>query len=498
MTSFEPDQVLLGRYRIERTLGSGGMGIVLRAVHVDLDTHVAIKILHGEVAQNPEAASRFLREAQAASKLRSEFVARVTDFGRLADGQPFMVMELLEGEDFEAILRRGPLATTDAVDAVLHAAAALAEAHAAGIVHRDIKPSNLFRTERPDGSSCVKVLDFGISKVIDPLGDRGLTQTGRALGTPLYMSPEQLRSPKDVDARTDVWSLGVVLHEMLAGEPPFLADQIGELVVRILEGAPAALEASRDDVPAALGAIVRSCLEKDRTKRVAGMRELAELLAPYASSEGGLAVRRTSIVGQPRTSATPSASGGPRPAMVAAALGAAATLDASALDLGGAEPVARSRPEPALEASARSALHSAITDDTHSRSLVVPPPPAPARPLARWALLAGAAIVVGGLGLALAPRLRGEPTPAAGVDAARPPPREHPISTGAASAPSSDPTVSPASSGLPLAPASASAAAIASAAPHAPLAATGAPRPRSTANAAPTPITPRPSTTTLW
>jgi serine/threonine-protein kinase len=488
MESFEPDQVLLGKYRIERVLGRGGMGVVLSAVHVDLDTRVAIKILHGEGALTPEGAGRFLREAQAASKLRSEFVARVTDFGRLADGQPFMVMELLDGEDFETILQRGALSPTEAVDAVLQAGAALAEAHAVGIIHRDIKPANLFRATRPDGSPCVKVLDFGISKVVEKLTDRPLTQTGSALGTPLYMSPEQLRSPKDIDARTDVWSLGVVLYEMLTGTPPFLAEQLLELVARILEVTPPSVETVRPEVPLALATIVRRCLEKDREKRVPGMRELADLLAPFASSEGGLAARRSSIVGQPRTSGVPSEPQvvGVKPPVDVVRLAAAETMDASALDV-----------RPLAPASARTALHAGITEGERASDLEAPPLPG-ARPRARWAIVIGAAAALGLAGLVLSRSNRGahdDRDVAAAVDLGRRAAPDPAPGSSPPSPPSSDPIVIPAPSGLAVA--SATVAPSASAPPRSPGVVAGAPQPRATT--APTAhATARPAPTTLW
>lgn len=321
MTSIEPGRDLLGKYRVLGVIGRGGMGVVLRAVHVELDTRVAVKVLHASDATAPDVAGRFLREAQAASRLRSEFVARVTDYGRIDDGRPCMVMELLEGEDYQALLARGALPPADAVDAIVQAAAALAEAHAAGIVHRDVKPSNLFRTVRPDGSFCTKVLDFGISKVADPLSPQAITETGHVLGTPLYMSPEQVRSPREIDARTDVWSLGVVLYEMLAGAPPFQSDTMGQLFARILESEPPPLAARRPGVPSALAEIVHRCLEKDRDRRVASMRDLAELLAPFASHEGAMAARRAGVLA-PR---------GDEPSLASPSGGGTSSAEASAL-----------------------------------------------------------------------------------------------------------------------------------------------------------------------
>ncbi len=276
---------------------------MLEAVHLELDARVAVKILRGDVALSEEASARFLREAKAASLLRSEFVARVTDFGRIGVA-PFMVMELLDGEDLERVLASGPLAIEDAVDAVIQAAAGLAEAHAAGIVHRDIKPSNLFRTRRSDGSTCVKIVDFGISKVVRlPAGEgpssplRAITGDARVMGTPLYMSPEQVRSARDVDERTDVWSLAAVLYELITGEPPFLADDVAQLIARVLEQPPVRPEVIRRDVSAELSDVILRGLEKDREARTSTMGTFASELAPFGSAEGGIAARRASLPG---------------------------------------------------------------------------------------------------------------------------------------------------------------------------------------------------------
>ena len=200
------DSIIAGKYRVESTLGFGGMGVVLAARHLQLDERVAIKVLRDDVTVDAEHVARFLREAQAAVRLKSEHVARILDVGTLPDGKPYMVMELLEGLDLGRLLQdQGQLARPLAVDLVLQTCDALAEAHAIGIVHRDIKPTNLFITSRRDGSPLLKVLDFGISKA-QSTAELSLTQTSSMLGTPAYMSPEQMRSARNADARSDLWS----------------------------------------------------------------------------------------------------------------------------------------------------------------------------------------------------------------------------------------------------------------------------------------------------
>ena len=216
----QPGQVLLGKYRIERVLGVGGMGAVVLATHLQLEERVAIKFLLSSVARQPDMVERFLREGRTAIKIRSEHCVRVLDVGTLEGGQPYMVMEFMEGRDLDATIREsGPLPIADAVDFVLQAGEALAEAHALGTVHRNLKPANLFVTRRADGSPSIKVLDFGISKQAGAAGNMGMTSTQAVMGSPLYMSPEQMRSSKDVDARADIWALGTVLYEAIAGSP---------------------------------------------------------------------------------------------------------------------------------------------------------------------------------------------------------------------------------------------------------------------------------------
>jgi eukaryotic-like serine/threonine-protein kinase len=287
---------LAGKYRIDRILGVGGMGVVVGAHHVQLDERVAIKFLLPETVGNPETLARFLREARAAAKIKSEHVARVTDVGALGDGAPYMVMEYLEGSDLAVWIRQqGALAVEQAVDFILQASEAIAEAHAAGIVHRDLKPGNLFVTRQRDGALAIKVLDFGISKTTG-LGGSGLegsiTKTSALMGSPLYMSPEQMRSSKDVDARSDIWALGVILYELVSGAQPFKADTMPELVVQIMEQPPPPLHGRRSDLPLGLDAVVARCLEKDRGKRFESIGAMAIALLPYAPKRSKISVER--------------------------------------------------------------------------------------------------------------------------------------------------------------------------------------------------------------
>ena len=289
-------EILAGKYRIERILGAGGMGVVVAAHHLQLDERVAIKLMLPEVVANQEALSRFGREARAAVKIKSEHVARVLDVGSLPNGAPYMVMEYLEGIDLgDWLEQRGRLAIDQAVEFVLQACEAIAEAHALGIVHRDLKPRNLFVVRRADGLLSVKVLDFGISKATNLTGsgsDLGMTKTSAVMGSPLYMSPEQMLASRDADARSDIWSLGVILYELLTAALPFSADTMPELVAKILGTPPLVLRAQRPDAPPALETIINRCLEKDRGKRYQTVGELAVALVEFAPKRAKASVDR--------------------------------------------------------------------------------------------------------------------------------------------------------------------------------------------------------------
>jgi serine/threonine-protein kinase len=293
----QPGDVLLGKYRVERVIGVGGMGAVVAARHLQLEEQVAIKFLLPQMLAYEEIVQRFLREARAAIKIRSEHCVRVLDVGKLETGAPYMVMEYLEGEDLAALVEKHrPLPVADTVDWVLQAGEALAEAHALGIIHRDLKPANLFLTRRADGTPCVKVLDFGISKQTASGADAGVTKTQAVLGSPRYMSPEQMRSTKDVDARADVWALGAVVHELVAGEPPFDAETMTALCAAILQDAPRPMRATRPDTPPQLEAVVRGALEKDRDRRFQNIAQLAAALAPFGSPSARVSAERIARV----------------------------------------------------------------------------------------------------------------------------------------------------------------------------------------------------------
>ncbi|HKU44234.1 MAG TPA: protein kinase [Polyangiales bacterium] len=269
--------VIADKYRVDGVLGRGGMGVVLSARHLELGHRVAIKVLR---SNDPHAAERFLREAQTAVQLKGEHIVRVFDLGRLSAGSPYFVMELLEGEDLAQHLQRGPVPIETAVRYLLEICEALSEAHEAGVVHRDLKPANLFLVERGHAEPQLKVLDFGLSKWLQPDDSDalGITAKHDVMGSPLYMSPEQVRASRDVDARTDLWSLGVILYELVSGRLPFAAASTPAIAVRIATSPPEPLP---DDVPRELQAIILRCLQKDPAERYASVAAFASALREF-------------------------------------------------------------------------------------------------------------------------------------------------------------------------------------------------------------------------
>ena len=277
-----PGSVLAGKYRVERIIGQGGMGLVVEARHIALDERVALKFLLPEYAQHPEAATRFIREARAAAKIKSEHVARVSDVGNLDSGAPYMMMEFLEGADLSQTLEKlGVLPVEDAIDYIIQGCEAIAEAHTHGIVHRDLKPANLFLSKRPDGTPIVKVLDFGISKVIGGAVDN-LTKTTAAMGSALYMSPEQMQQTRAVDHRTDIYALGIALYELLAGKQPYYADTLPQLCAEILTGTPTPIRTARPEVPEELAQVLEKAYARDKGQRYQSIADLVIALAPFA------------------------------------------------------------------------------------------------------------------------------------------------------------------------------------------------------------------------
>jgi serine/threonine-protein kinase len=284
--------VLAEKYLVESVLGVGGMGVVVEALHLELHESRAIKLLLPEVLEEKEAVERFLREARRSARLRSEHVVRVHDVDKLPSGAPYVVMELLQGSDLRKIIKeRGRLPVGEAVHYALQACEALAEAHAAGIVHRDLKPANLFLTTRNDGTPCVKVLDFGISKGPND-GDDELTKTQAVLGSPSYMSPEQMRSARTVDARTDIWSLGVILYRLTTGELPFRAETMAALVTKVLQTTPRRPSEIVPDLPPGLDEVLLRCLERELPVRYADVGALSAALLPFAPPEARASIER--------------------------------------------------------------------------------------------------------------------------------------------------------------------------------------------------------------
>ena len=282
-----PGVVIGGKYRIDGLLGSGGMGLILSATHIDLHAPVAIKVVRDELARNELIVSQLMFEARAAAQMRSAHVVRILDVGRLSTGAPYLVMEQLQGLDLDGVLfDRGMLPISEAISYMLQACEGLAEAHALGVVHRDLKPENLFLANTPEGP-VLKILDFGVCKEVGPTRREGnrptLSREGASVGSPFYMSPEQMRAAPNLDARADIWSLGAILFELVTGQCPFEAETIASLAVKVLtEDAPTLL-GLLPGAPPELDAIIQRCLRKAPEERFQTVSELSQALREFAA-----------------------------------------------------------------------------------------------------------------------------------------------------------------------------------------------------------------------
>jgi serine/threonine-protein kinase len=281
--SLNVGDVVQERYRVERILGAGGMGVVVEATHIGLNERVAMKLLRREIVASPRLRERFLREARAVASVKNRHIVRMRDVGIAENGAPYMVMDLLTGVDLATLLaERKKLPPVEVAMLALQVCEALAVAHAGGLVHRDIKPANLFLERDSTGATSVKLLDFGVSKQAS--GFETLTRTGDRVGSPAYMSPEQLSSSRDADARCDIWSLGVVLYELACGHRPFQEDTDANLYMSVMQGEPAAI--TEPSLPPELGTAIHRCLQKDPDSRYGSVAELAVQLAPVVGSAG--------------------------------------------------------------------------------------------------------------------------------------------------------------------------------------------------------------------
>ncbi len=392
-----------GKYRLVRLLGRGGMGAVYEAQHAVVGRRFAIKFLHPDLASNSEIVARFQREAQAAGGLENENIAAVVDAGTADDGAPFLVMEYLEGEDLAHLLVRvGPLPVPRAAYVVIQACRGLASAHERGIVHRDLKPENLFVCKRNDGSDLVKVLDFGIAKLHAGVTTTGLTHTGATMGTPSYMSLEQARGAKEVDHRTDIYALGVILYELLSGAKPHPGDSYNEILYHVITKEPAPLDIVRPGLPAGLATVVHRAMAREADERYARIGDFMEALIPFAgravtplrTSPGVTSPSPESVpsfdhphrpvprADAPSPLAKESTDARPRRARAVLLSMVAALLLAAALVAWLRHDGASARPVPPLPPAAESPALSPAAPPPTVPAAVTPPPPPPAVELA--------------------------------------------------------------------------------------------------------------------
>jgi serine/threonine-protein kinase len=298
-----PGQVVGGKWRIVAPIGRGGMGAVYEGQNISIGKKVALKFIDAEFARQPDVASRFQREAEAASLVESAHIVHIFDSGTTDTGIPYIVMELLRGEDLRARLRRfGRLPKEEAVHIVAQTLRGLYRAHEAGIVHRDLKPDNIFLVDRDDDPLFAKIVDFGISKVTKRSGDVGtgtLTRQGVVLGTPFYMSPEQAQALPNLDVRTDLWSLGAILYECLAGKPPHLGDAYEQIIISICTTDAKDIRSFDPTIPEPLAALVHKALTRDRARRFQTAKEMLDALVNTGITVPSLAMMTPRTVAQP-------------------------------------------------------------------------------------------------------------------------------------------------------------------------------------------------------
>ena len=401
-------QIVAGRYAIEHCLGGGGMASVYRATHLGLDQPVAVKVISPIFREVPGVVSRFIREARAATKLKGEHVVRVFDVGTADDGSPFLVMELLEGQDLSEVLESPDFEpkVEDVIDLALQACEALAEVHGLGIVHRDLKPANLFITRGPDGTPFLKLIDFGISRTdsaLSPKDTFAVTSPDVVMGSPRYMPPEQMESARAADFRSDIWGLGAILYEVFAGHAPFDGESLLDIYSAAVRCPPPSLTETSSAIAQGLNDVVLRCLEPEMSERYADVAELAIALAAFGDERAASradAVGRTldaarirgggAVATTPRVDRSPSARSHPgaelrsRRVVVAFAFGAIAF---AALGFGarpllerfhpsvsvtGAEAATELAPVPHEDAVRPSNLSSAVLPSTQERQPVPP------------------------------------------------------------------------------------------------------------------------------